>query len=467
MTPSIVWTDDIGTATLVCLGLTFNNWTPDANFVGESVVPIGDNTTYAFAYRDDDMIAAFDIANIANTELKLAMRLKSWLVRGGTITINTEDSEGRVYTSKVAPGTVPSLKMTDIVELEYTLSVVVVNNVNEHMLYTPIAYRRPGGIALSPSPASLVLGALPVSVTATLTDSAGSPIAGATVIASSSNTARFTVSPSSATTDAGGHAAFSLTPIASGSATLEVASGAVSAIDAVTVGAYGIPFTPIAWWKRDTLTSLANLDPVTAQSDSSPSGWGLTVEGSNAPMWDATTMGGSVKFDQTLTEALKNLTFNSLATATELTIFVAARATAGGLFSCGDEATSVAYLLYGYMASGFFQFADGALAWRAKYSFTPSATDHIFETVYDGAGSGNSGKVQQYLEGTLQSPTFDGTVPAALSLGGAGIAIGRIFGASWLTGNLAEILIFGTSLSADDRATVRAALGAKYGITVV
>jgi hypothetical protein len=122
--PSVSWTDAIGAATLTCLGYTFGNWTPDTDDVGESAVPVANSQTYFFAYRKDDLVS-FAIAQIANSEVSLALRLKSWLVRGGTITIHANDSEGHTYTALVAPGTIPTFVMSDTTELEYTLSMAI------------------------------------------------------------------------------------------------------------------------------------------------------------------------------------------------------------------------------------------------------------------------------------------------------------------------------------------------------
>jgi len=474
--PYIEWTDEIGAARLTLLGYAFQNWTPDQQDVGDAEVAVGSGRTYFFAYRVDHL-AYFEIANIANTELVLAMRLKSWLVRGGAIVITTKDSEDHVYNACMAPlgtGTttnaaLPALTLSDNVELEYMLALTVKNIDTPDprpMPYTPVAIRRLGALTLSPSSPSLAPGGSPVTVTATLTDSGGAPLDGIVLEASSSDTGQFTVSPAFGTTDASGHVAFSLTPVASsGSADFTVSTGALSTTIAVPILTYGLDILPIFWPRRDSLVAHSNLDPITALADASPSAWNLVTEVA-APKWDSTTLGGSVKYDGSLNEALKNLSFDSLASVTGMTIFLVARASGGVFFSLGSD-TSHSSALYGYMASGFFQFTDGGLAWRAKYSFTPDGADHLFELVYAGAGAGNSGKVKQYLDGTLQTPTFDGTIPSTLTIANNGIILGRGLNTSYLTGNIAEPLIYAATLSDADRATVHAGLAAKYPSLVI
>ena len=86
-TPSVAWTDGIGAAELVCLGFTFMNWTPDVNEVGESTDTVPSPRIHFFSYRKDNILA-FDIANIANSEVPLALRLKSWLTTGGSVTVH-------------------------------------------------------------------------------------------------------------------------------------------------------------------------------------------------------------------------------------------------------------------------------------------------------------------------------------------------------------------------------------------
>lgn len=122
--PSIAWTDGIGAAELVCQGLTFMNWSPDVTEVGETAVAPSSPAIHFFGYRTDNLLT-FDIANIVTTDLALALRLKSQLVTGGSVTVHTRDAAGTVYTARVGPGTTPVMTLSDITELEYTLSLVL------------------------------------------------------------------------------------------------------------------------------------------------------------------------------------------------------------------------------------------------------------------------------------------------------------------------------------------------------
>lgn len=465
--PYVEWTDEIGAARLTCLAHAFQNWTPDRMEYGDTQFALGTGRLFFFGYRTD-YLAYFEIPNIANTELELAMRLKSWLARGGEIVVTTLDSESHVYNCVQAPmdaggsAQLPALTFSDTTELEYTLALWVKNTDTPDprpMPYTPTAQQRPGRIVLSPSTIETIALVGGGEVIATMLDSGDNPMAGVELDGSSDDETRFTVSPSSGTTDADGNVTFNCVPVATGDATLTVAGAGKTASAPVEVLdlILGLP-------SHHGLFSVSDGDPVTGMTDISAGAWNLTVEGSNPPLWDTSVLNTSILFDQTFSEALANADFDGLETADAFTVFIVSRLTAGGLFSCG--AGSTGYLLYGYLASGFFQFAAGDLAWRAKYAWTPDGADHIHTMVYKGAGAGNAGKVQHYLDGAAKTMVFDGTVPAAMSLGGPGFILGRAIGGTYMSGNYATGLIVRGALSAATLANLHAMIGAAYGIPV-
>lgn len=459
--PSIVWTDEIGAAALVCAGLTFNNWTPDVTDVGESVVPVGNSRTFFFAYRQD-YIAAFDIANIANSELGLAMRLKSWLVRGGVVTINTQDSASRVYTSYVAPGTVPKLAFSDSTELEYTLSLVVVNNTAEEpLLYTPTLHGRAASLVLSPSPLSLPYPGSGADVTATVLGALGGPLAGVGVTASSSSPGAFTVT-ASAVTNGSGVATFHITPNAGGTGTLTVRAGALSATDTVSVlpGVYGVSSpAPILWLKAETENATADGAAVTTWHDQSPHGWDMTVKtgGSVTPKWDATKQ--AIQFHSSGPEAYENLSFNSLqAGVSGFTLFIVAQeATNGGTMMSASDYT----FWDGYTTAGRYRMDLNSFGYNAYFSYA-DLLKHLHETRYDGAQSTQAARTKQYMDGTLESSTYYSIASTLTS--GPGMEIGHGQGLGNLSGWIWEILMFGVRLSDADCDMVQTALRAKYSI---
>ncbi len=439
-TPSIQWTDDIGAATLACIGYTFMNWTPDSNFIGESQVPVGDNVTYTFAYRPADEVATFDIGQIANTELRLALRLKKWLVRGGQITINTRDSESRVYTARVAPGTTPELKMTDPIELEYTLTVHVTNVVAVEMMYTPWAHLRLGGITFSPSPISMVSGGSDVTVVATVTDSAGSPAAGVSLAGRSSDTGKFTFSPSSGTTDGSGHVTFTLHPVAGGSATFSAMAGSVSASDAVTISSDDMAIlADLLGGRVHTLTERG-----IAGLWSTRRGVRLAYSGGQPIAWDDESVDfvgrptGRMYFPgYTTNEALDCGTFTDLNGAAAATIGVWGVARHVGAWDSVTQGTILGQwgsdhgFILELNGSYDFQFYLGGSG--SNYGkFSAAAHDarsiagglpYKAFVVFDGAGAANADRLKMYLSvwddtlnawGTLNALTltFGGTIPS-------------------------------------------------------
>lgn len=137
MSASIVFTDSIGTATLTNgkpgPAGRFGAWVPDSEDIGDERVVQGTGATVKFVYRTDYM-ASFELAKIpvettgGQRLVDIANRLKRWLNSGGTCTVNTGDVESNSYaTCGVAPGTKAKLTLTDRKNLEYTLTLSLVN----------------------------------------------------------------------------------------------------------------------------------------------------------------------------------------------------------------------------------------------------------------------------------------------------------------------------------------------------
>lgn len=71
--------------------------------------------------------------------------------------------------------------------------------------------------------------------------------------------------------------------------------------------------------------------------------------------------------------------------------------------------------------------------------------------VYNGAGSGNSGRMQIYVNGVAQPLTFTGTVPASLTDNTTGTLIGQGgIGTTNFLGSMDEVRVYNRALSADE-----------------
>jgi hypothetical protein len=137
MATSITFTDGIGAATLTngkpSPGDRFSGWTPTTKPIGDSASRQSDGLTAMFKFRDDygASFALVHIPVVLTGGVRLtdiADRLVAWLMAGGTCAVNTGDAESNSYaTCGLMPGTTPTLTLSDRVNLEYTLSLSLIN----------------------------------------------------------------------------------------------------------------------------------------------------------------------------------------------------------------------------------------------------------------------------------------------------------------------------------------------------
>lgn len=125
MNPYIEFTDAVGLARVTCLVPTLNGWTPDVEPIGPSAVTLGGGVTYKFPFRTDYSVK-FTVPYISALEMTEVLRLKNWLLNGGTVTIFTGDLASRVYTCRLRPDTTPEISQ-DPQEQEFALSLELIN----------------------------------------------------------------------------------------------------------------------------------------------------------------------------------------------------------------------------------------------------------------------------------------------------------------------------------------------------
>lgn len=137
MGTSIQFTDGIGAATLnngkPSPGDRFSGWAPKTLPYGESVNRQSDHALMLFKlgtqYGCTFALTQIPVATTGGQRLvDLADRLIAWLLSGGTCTVNTGDVESNSYaTCGLMPGTTPELALSDKVNLEYTLTLALIN----------------------------------------------------------------------------------------------------------------------------------------------------------------------------------------------------------------------------------------------------------------------------------------------------------------------------------------------------
>lgn len=94
--------------------------------VGHFEVALGTGVTSKFEFREDYTVT-FEVHNLRPAQLTVALRLKAHLLNGGTCTVTVGDAAGNVYTCRLAPGTVPSIRLVDPQLVEYAMTLALKN----------------------------------------------------------------------------------------------------------------------------------------------------------------------------------------------------------------------------------------------------------------------------------------------------------------------------------------------------
>lgn len=139
MPSSLQWTDTTGAATLTngkpVPGDRFTAWTPFTQPIGPRHAALGTGIVFSWAHRTD-YGASLQLTQIPRTSLDLVMRLVRHLIAGGAVTVNTGDSATRIYSAGLRPDTEPVLERSDAQNIEYTLSLELINRGAADMLCT-------------------------------------------------------------------------------------------------------------------------------------------------------------------------------------------------------------------------------------------------------------------------------------------------------------------------------------------
>jgi hypothetical protein len=135
---SFAWTDGVGATTLTNSKTTpadrFSGWTPGSPTVKAEADSLATGQPYPFVLRQD-YTATFSLDKIPRTSQAGVLRLIRWLESGGVVTVNTGDAASRSYASCYLPkGSHPSFSLTDPKNLEYTLSLTLINVAQADML---------------------------------------------------------------------------------------------------------------------------------------------------------------------------------------------------------------------------------------------------------------------------------------------------------------------------------------------
>jgi hypothetical protein len=280
----------------------------------------------------------------------------------------------------------------------------------------------------------------------------------------SSDVGSATVSPSSGISPL----AVAVTGVTDGTdCTVAAASGAIAAtpleVTVAPAGVYGIISPdPILWLKAETESATPDGTYAPTWHDSSPGAWDMTplTGGSHAAKWDAAKQ--ALNFLSSDFAAYENAAFDALqAGITEYTLFVVSQERSNG----GCVMSSLTGDFWeGYTAAGRYRTDLGSFGDSSYFSFA-DLLQHVHESRYDGSQATNVLRLVQAFDGALPAETQFG-IPTSLT-SGPGIVIGHGTGLTYFDGWLWELLWFPARLSDADCDMVRAAIGAKYGISVI
>ena len=227
-------------------------------------------------------------------------------------------------------------------------------------------------------------------------------------------------------------------------------------------------FTPltisgcVAWYDAsDSTTITKSSNRVSQWNDKSASGWNLTqATGGSQPLWVSADQNGKDVISFVGAREMDNTSYSSENATAHFTKFIV---------NSYANATTNAYPMYSGGTGGNGQQLGGDRYFRASndsnyaYYTESGITMNLNETVYDGTGSGNSGRLNAWLRGVSKTLTYNGTVPATTSAVN-GLTVGSASGAAYLEGKICEIIIYNTTLSSGDRILVENYLIAKWGL---
>lgn len=127
---SLAFTDNVGPATLTNgypgPGGRFSAWQSDAPLMSVEAEQLGDGTLHVFEFHAKQL-ATFELRDIPESQVAVAMRLILHLNRGGTVTVATDDQLGRTYTCQKPKEGKPQLGPPDPKTLRRTLKLTLRN----------------------------------------------------------------------------------------------------------------------------------------------------------------------------------------------------------------------------------------------------------------------------------------------------------------------------------------------------
>lgn len=98
---------------------------------------------------------------------------------------------------------------------------------------------------------------------------------------------------------------------------------------------------------------------------------------------------------------------------------------------------------------------------------TGAAGYQRWDTIFDGSQSGNSNRLKSYLNSTLQTITYTGTIPATTESNASskfGLGVIDLSSPIYTGGEIAEVLIYTKAVSDTERGLIQSYLATKWGL---
>ena len=232
----------------------------------------------------------------------------------------------------------------------------------------------------------------------------------------------------------------------------------------------------VAWYKSDSITGLADADPISTWSDSSGNGNHLTSSGSARPLYKTSQINSLpvVRFDGSDDQIVSGSFAISSEITTTIVFKVASTAPITNSLVAVNDATTPTYppkYLYGQL-DGSLDFAHGHFpsGSGSNYTYRAYKTNVSLNTFYICSFNQPNGVVYSHqfmqINGTGTTPDLYYQNLSPATSGNAIISFGWSYiSGRYLNGDIAEAIVY-QSTNSNEKVWVEGYLADKYGITL-
>ena len=234
-------------------------------------------------------------------------------------------------------------------------------------------------------------------------------------------------------------------------------------------GGGGAAFSPtdiaglLLWLDASQIVGLNDGDPVSTWTDLSYNNGDATQStGSKKPTFKIAVQNGrnAVRFDG-VDDYIENSIWTGLSGVSAATVLAVCRTT-----TANDYAFAWHSLDRMRVMQGTGQTAFSTASATIYGSYPQASTSTLVNTcIYDGSASGNANRLRTWIDGSQQTLSFTGTVPATLDAGNGHTVGGQTGGGGgydW-SGDVCEVIVYGSALSDANRQLLESYLRTKWG----